>query len=41
MDNDKIINACNNIVYYIVNPALRGKTRCGLLSSHNIVLTRF
>lgn len=31
MENDKIISACNNIVYYIVNPALRGKTRCGQL----------
>ncbi|KAF8963955.1 Dopey, N-terminal-domain-containing protein [Flammula alnicola] len=27
MENDKIISACNNIIYYIVNPALRGKTR--------------
>ncbi len=27
MENDKIVSACNNIVYYIVNPALRGKTR--------------
>ncbi|KAF9011155.1 Dopey, N-terminal-domain-containing protein [Cyathus striatus] len=27
VDNDKISTACSNIVYYIVNPALRGKTR--------------
>ncbi|KAF9486392.1 hypothetical protein BDN70DRAFT_822033, partial [Pholiota conissans] len=27
MENDKVISSCNNIVYYIVNPALRGKTR--------------
>ncbi|KAF9566957.1 hypothetical protein CPC08DRAFT_758587 [Agrocybe pediades] len=27
IDNDKIIAACNNIIYYIVNPAMRGKTR--------------
>ncbi|KAF8913192.1 Dopey, N-terminal-domain-containing protein [Gymnopilus junonius] len=27
MENDKIVGACNNIVYYIVNPAMRGKTR--------------
>ena len=29
MENDKVINACNNIVYYIVNPTTRGKTRSG------------
>ncbi|PPQ99509.1 hypothetical protein CVT24_005299 [Panaeolus cyanescens] len=27
VENDRVINACNNIVYYIVNPAMRGKTR--------------
>ncbi|KAF5384809.1 hypothetical protein D9615_001099 [Tricholomella constricta] len=27
VDNDKVISACNNIVYYVVNPAMRGKTR--------------
>jgi hypothetical protein len=27
LENDKVIAACNNIVYYIVNPAMRGKTR--------------
>ncbi|KAF8079121.1 Dopey, N-terminal-domain-containing protein [Lyophyllum atratum] len=27
VDNDKVISACNNIVYYIVNPAMKGKTR--------------
>ncbi|EIN14374.1 hypothetical protein PUNSTDRAFT_140678 [Punctularia strigosozonata HHB-11173 SS5] len=27
MDNDKIGNACNNIVYYIVNPATKGRSR--------------
>ncbi|KAF8167553.1 Dopey, N-terminal-domain-containing protein [Crassisporium funariophilum] len=27
MENDKIISACNNIIYYIVNPAMRGKSR--------------
>ncbi|TDL26444.1 hypothetical protein BD410DRAFT_521497 [Rickenella mellea] len=25
MENDKVIGACNNIVYYIINPALKGK----------------
>ena len=25
---NKIITTCNNIIYYIVNPAMRGKTRC-------------
>jgi hypothetical protein len=29
VENDKIISACNNIIYYIVNPAMRNKTRCG------------
>jgi len=28
IENDKIITTCNNIIYYIVNPAMRGKTRC-------------
>lgn len=32
VENDKIIAACNNIVYYVVNPALRGKTRYGMLT---------
>lgn len=27
MDNDKVSSACANIVYYIVSPALKGKTR--------------
>lgn len=27
LENDKVIATCNNIVYYIVNPAMRGKTR--------------
>ncbi|KAH6916730.1 Dopey, N-terminal-domain-containing protein [Coprinopsis sp. MPI-PUGE-AT-0042] len=27
LENDKVISACSNIVYYVVNPALRGKTR--------------
>lgn len=27
LENDKVIAMCNNIVYYIVNPAMRGKTR--------------
>jgi len=27
MENDKVISACNNILYYIVNPTTRGKTR--------------
>ncbi|KIM47693.1 hypothetical protein M413DRAFT_439360 [Hebeloma cylindrosporum] len=27
VENDKIVNACNNIIYYIVNPAMRNKTR--------------
>ncbi|KAG6911306.1 hypothetical protein DXG01_002145 [Tephrocybe rancida] len=27
VDNDKILSACNNIVYYVVNPAMRGRTR--------------
>lgn len=27
VDNDKIAAACNNIVYYIVNPAMKGKSR--------------
>lgn len=27
LENDKVIAACNNIVYYIINPAMRGKTR--------------
>ncbi|KAG5652198.1 hypothetical protein H0H81_005933 [Sphagnurus paluster] len=27
VDNDKVISVCNNVVYYIVNPAMRGKTR--------------
>ncbi|KAJ3739812.1 Dopey, N-terminal-domain-containing protein [Lentinula detonsa] len=27
MDNDKVSSACANIVYYIVNPALKGKTK--------------
>ncbi|TFK26748.1 hypothetical protein FA15DRAFT_255211 [Coprinopsis marcescibilis] len=26
-ENDKVIAVCNNIIYYIVNPALRGKSR--------------
>lgn len=28
IENDKIITTCNNITYYIVNPAMRGKIRC-------------
>ncbi|KAG6851405.1 hypothetical protein H0H93_005803 [Arthromyces matolae] len=27
IDNDKILSACNNIIYYVVNPAMRGRTR--------------
>ncbi|KAF9056037.1 Dopey, N-terminal-domain-containing protein [Panaeolus papilionaceus] len=27
IENDRVVNACNNIVYYVVNPAMRGKTR--------------
>ncbi|GLB43530.1 putative dopey, N-terminal [Lyophyllum shimeji] len=27
VDNDKVVAACNNIVYYIVSPAMRGKNR--------------
>ncbi|KAJ3809392.1 Dopey, N-terminal-domain-containing protein [Lentinula aff. lateritia] len=27
MDNDKVSSACANIVYYIVSPALKGKTK--------------
>ncbi|KAG6817586.1 hypothetical protein H0H87_006963 [Tephrocybe sp. NHM501043] len=27
IDNDKILSACNNIVYYVVNPAMRGRTK--------------
>ena len=27
MDNDKVANACSNIVYYIINPALKTKSR--------------
>lgn len=27
LENDKVIAACSNIVYYVVNPAMRGKTR--------------
>lgn len=28
VDSDKILAACNQIVYNIVNPALKGKARC-------------
>jgi hypothetical protein len=31
LENDKVIANCNNIVYYIVNPAMRGKTRYGVV----------
>ncbi|KAG6841563.1 hypothetical protein C0991_009598 [Blastosporella zonata] len=27
VDNDKILSACNNIVYYVVNPAMRGRSK--------------
>ncbi|KAG6874376.1 hypothetical protein C0995_015112 [Termitomyces sp. Mi166 len=27
IDNDRILSACNNIIYYVVNPAMRGRTR--------------
>lgn len=27
LENDKVISTCSNIIYYIVNPAMRGKTR--------------
>jgi hypothetical protein len=27
MDNDKVASACNNIVYYIVNPGIKAKAR--------------
>ncbi|KAF8640453.1 hypothetical protein AX17_000117 [Amanita inopinata Kibby_2008] len=27
MDNDKVLAACSNIVYYVVSPGLKGKTR--------------
>jgi hypothetical protein len=27
LDNDKTLTACNNIVYYIVNPAMKSRTR--------------
>ncbi|TDL20872.1 hypothetical protein BD410DRAFT_840852 [Rickenella mellea] len=33
MENDKVVGACNNIVYYIVNPALKGKARYGTVLS--------
>ncbi|RDB28675.1 Protein dopey [Hypsizygus marmoreus] len=27
LDNDKVLASCNNIIYYIVNPSMRGKSR--------------
>lgn len=27
IDNDKVAAACTNIVYYIVNPAMKGKSK--------------
>lgn len=27
IDNDKILGACNNIVYYILNPALKNRSK--------------
>jgi hypothetical protein len=27
MDNDKVVASCTNIVYYIVSPAMKGKSR--------------
>ncbi|KAF8215761.1 Dopey, N-terminal-domain-containing protein [Mycena galopus ATCC 62051] len=27
MDNDKVVAACTNIVYYIISPAMKGKSR--------------
>lgn len=27
IENDKIATACTSIVYYIVNPAMKGKSR--------------
>ncbi|KAJ7665387.1 Dopey, N-terminal-domain-containing protein [Mycena polygramma] len=27
MDNDKVVASCTNIVYYIIGPAMKGKTR--------------
>lgn len=27
MDNDRVASACSNIVYYILNPALKAKPR--------------
>lgn len=27
IDNDKILVACTNIMYYIVSPAIKGKSR--------------
>lgn len=27
IDNDKVLSACNNIVYYVVGPALKANVR--------------
>ena len=32
MDNDKVVASCTNIVYYIVTPAMKGKSRLVLSS---------
>jgi len=42
MENDKIISACNNIIYYIVNPNMRGKTRSSfVMSLHSPLSAKF
>lgn len=28
VDNDKVLAACSSIAYNIINPSLKGKTRC-------------
>jgi hypothetical protein len=27
MDNDKVVAACSNIVYYVITPSMKGKNR--------------
>jgi hypothetical protein len=40
IDNDRVTAACTNIVYYIVNPAMKGKSRYGFdPSNHGFSLT--
>jgi len=39
METDKVAATCTNIVYYVINPAMKGKSRCVGLKPLDLTLT--